>query len=95
MEKQYYVYILANRRRGSMYVGVTSDIGQRIWEHKNKVVPGFTAKYGIDRLVYYEVFSDPSSAIAREKQLKRYVRQWKYNLIEADNPGWDDIVITP
>lgn len=95
MEKQYYVYILANRRRGTMYVGVTSDIGRRIWEHKNKVVPGFTAKYGIDRLVYYEVFSDPSSAIAREKQLKRYVRQWKYNLIEADNPGWDDIVITP
>ena len=95
MEKQYYVYILANRRRGTMYVGVTSDIGRRVWEHKNKVIPGFTVKYGIDRLVYYEVFADPSSAIAREKQLKRYVRQWKYNLIEANNPAWDDIVITP
>jgi putative endonuclease len=95
MEKQYYVYIMASRPRGTMYVGFTSDLGRRVWEHKNKILEGFTAKYGIDRLVYYEVFGDPTEAIAREKRLKRYVRPWKYNLIEERNPHWDDIVLTP
>ena len=95
MDRQYYVYILANRPRGAMYVGVTSDLLRRVWEHKCKAVPGHTAKYVIDRLVYYEVFYDIREAIAREKQLKRYVRQWKYNLIEERNPHWEEIVLTP
>ena len=95
MDKQYYVYILANRPRGAMYVGVTSDLLRRVWEYKSKAVPGHTKKYGIDRLVYYEVFHDVRMAIAREKQLKRYVRQWKYNLIEERNPHWEEIVLTP
>ena len=95
MDKKYYVYILANRPRGAMYVGVTSDLLRRVWEHKCKSVPGHTAKYVIDRLVYYEVFYDIREAIAREKQLKRYVRQWKYNLIEERNPHWEEIVLTP
>jgi putative endonuclease len=95
MDKKYYVYILANRPRGAMYVGVTSDLLRRVWEHKCKAVPGHTAKYAIDRLVYYEVFYDIREAIAREKQLKRYVRQWKYNLIEERNPHWEEIVLTP
>lgn len=95
MYKQYYVYILANRPRGAMYVGMTSDLARRTWEHKIKAVPGHTAKYGIDRLVYYEVFHDVRMAITREKQLKRYVRQWKYNLIEERNSHWEEIVPTP
>ncbi|MGE0669206.1 MAG: GIY-YIG nuclease family protein [Sphingomonadales bacterium] len=95
MYKQYYVYILANLPRGALYVGVTSNLLGRVWQHKNKVVPGHTKKYGIDRLVYYEVFYDVRAAIAREKQLKRYVRQWKYNLIEERNPHWEEIVLTP
>ncbi len=95
MYKQYYVYILANRPRGAMYVGVTADLARRVWEHKSKAVPGYTRKYGIDRLAYYEIFHDVREAIAREKQLKRYLRQWKYNLIEERNPHWEEIVLTP
>ena len=91
MEKQYYVYILASRKNGTLYVGVTSDLVRRIWEHKNKAVKGFTSKYGVDRLVYYEIFDDPENAIKREKRLKEYKRQWKIDLIEKKNLEWEDL----
>jgi putative endonuclease len=71
MTRQYYVYILANRKHGALYIGITSDILRRVHEHKLKLVPGFSAKYRIDKLVYFEMFDDPASAIAREKQLKK------------------------
>ena len=74
-----------------MYIGVTNDLIRRVYEHKEKLVPGFTKEYGIDKLVYYEVFDDPDSAIAREKRLKRWRRGWKVELIERDNPNWDDL----
>ncbi len=91
MEKQYYVYILASRKKGTMYIGVTSDIVKRVWEHKEKFVKGFTSRYNIDRLVYYEIYSDPENAIKREKRLKDYNREWKIELIEKDNPEWKDL----
>jgi len=69
MDKQYYVYILASRKNGTLYIGITSDLIRRIWEHKNKVVEGFSNKYGVDKLVYYEIFDDPESAIKRENVL--------------------------
>jgi putative endonuclease len=91
MTRQDYVYILANRKHGALYVGITSDILRRVHEHKLKLVPGFTAKYGVDKLVYFEMFDDPASAIAREKQLKKWRRDWKLQLIESKNPGWVDL----
>ena len=91
MEKQYYVYILASHKNGTLYVGVSSDLVRRIWEHKNKAVKGFTSKYGVDRLVYYEIFDDPENAIKREKRLKEYKRQWKIDLIEKKNLEWEDL----
>jgi putative endonuclease len=91
MDKQYYIYILANRKNGALYIGVTSGLVKRVWEHKNKVVKGFTSRYGVDRLVYYETFSDPENAIKREKRLKYYKRQWKIDLIEKNNQGWRDL----
>ena len=91
MEKQYYVYILASHKNGTLYVGVSSDLVRRIWEHKNKAVKGFTSKYGVDRLVYYEIFDDPENAIKREKRLKEYKRQWKIDLIEKKNSEWEDL----
>ena len=91
MEKQYYVYILASHKNGTLYVGVSSDLVRRIWEHKNKAVKGFTSKYGVDRLVYYEIFDDTENAIKREKRLKEYKRQWKIDLIEKKNLEWEDL----
>ncbi len=91
MDKNYYVYILASRRNGTLYIGVTSDLIKRTWEHKNKVIEGFTKKYGTDKLVYFEQFSDPENAIKREKRLKRYNRKWKLELIEKENPEWRDL----
>ena len=91
MNKQYYVYILASRKNGTLYVGVKSDLIRRIWEHKDKAVKGFTSKYGVDILVYYEIFDDPENAIKREKRLKEYKRQWKIDLIEKGNPTWKDL----
>ena len=85
-----YVYIAASRSR-TLYIGVTSNLRQRIWKHKNKVFKGFTAKYRIDRLVYYESFSSMHSAIAREKQLKRWSRAKKLELIARMNPTWSDL----
>lgn len=91
MEKYYYIYILASKRNGALYIGITSGLIKRIWEHKNKLVDGFTRKYNINKLIYYEQYSDPENAIKREKRLKKYNRKWKLNLIEKVNPNWKDL----
>ena len=85
------VYILASKRNGTLYIGVTSNLVQRIWQHKNGVVGGFTDKYSVHNLVYFEQNADIQSAITREKRLKKWNRQWKINLIEANNPEWRDL----
>ncbi|MBI4989400.1 MAG: GIY-YIG nuclease family protein [Rhodocyclales bacterium] len=85
------VYILASKRNGTLYIGVTSDLLKRVWEHKNNLVEGFTKKYAVHRLVYYEMLEDMESAIQREKQLKKWNRDWKIDLIEKDNPEWTDL----
>jgi len=87
----YYVYILASRRDGAIYVGVTNDIVRRVYEHRIKAVPGFTSKYNITRLVWFEIYDDPVSAITREKELKKWKRNWKTELIEAQNQQWEDL----
>ena len=91
MEKQYCLYILASGRKGTLYTGMSSDLPKRIYEHKNDVVEGFTKKYGVHRLVYYETHQDVYAAIAREKQIKKWNRQWKIRLIEEGNPEWKDL----
>jgi putative endonuclease len=91
MLKTYYLYIMANKKNGTLYVGVTNDLIRRIWEHKNDVHEGFTKKYGLHRLVWYESTTDIEAAIRREKQLKKWNRQWKIELIEKENPNWDDL----
>jgi putative endonuclease len=90
-EKAFFVYLLASGLRGTLYIGVTSNLLKRIWEHKIKAVPGFTSKYGVDRLVWYEACPSAESAIRREKQMKEWKREWKFNLIERDNPHWLDL----
>jgi putative endonuclease len=85
------VYILASRRNGTLYIGVTSDLKKRIWEHKNDVVEGFTKRYSVHTLVYYELHGTMDSAITREKQLKKWRRSWKLALIECENPNWRDL----
>ena len=87
----YFVYIIASRRDGAIYIGVTNDIVRRIYEHRAKAVPGFTSRYNITRLVWFEIYDDPISAISREKELKKWKRSWKVQLIEKDNPQWDDL----
>lgn len=87
----YYVYILASHRNGTLYIGVTKDLLKRVWEHKNKIIKGFTQKYGVDLLVYFEETNDINSAIKREKQLKTWNRSWKLELIEKSNPNWRDL----
>jgi putative endonuclease len=89
--KQPAVYILANRRNGTLYTGVTSDLLQRVWQHKEKLVAGFTAKYGIRMLVYYELHADMEGAICREKQIKHWRRSWKIKLLESQNQAWRDL----
>jgi putative endonuclease len=91
MTKQYYVYILTNRRNGALYTGVTGELPSRTWQHKEKVVEGFTKKYGICCLIFYEARDNPEAAIRREKQIKKWQRQWKINLIEGFNPAWKDL----
>jgi putative endonuclease len=88
VEKQYYVYLLASKRYGTLYTGVTSDLAKRIYEHEYGLVQGFTKKYNVYQLVYFEVHSDIYEAITREKQIKKWNRQWKINLIEQNNPQW-------
>ena len=85
------VYILASARNGTLYVGVTSDLVKRVFEHRNDFVEGFTKKYKVHRLVYYEVFGDMTAAITREKQIKKWNRKWKHELIERNNPYWNDL----
>jgi putative endonuclease len=87
----YYVYMLASRRNGTLYVGVSNDVMRRSWEHKNDLVEDFTKKYGVHILVWYEVYEDINAAIAREKRLKRWNRAWKIRLIEESNSGWNDL----
>jgi len=91
MSKVGYVYIVANMKRGIMYVGVTSDLVGRAWQHRNGVVDGFSKRYQAKRLVHFEVFEEVSDAIAREKELKKWRRQWKIELIERNNPDWADL----
>ena len=87
----YYVYLLASRPHGTLYIGKTTDLMRRVWEHRNKVVPGFTAKYGVDRLVWFEPQESLEEAFRREKQIKGWKRAWKIELIEAHNPLWADL----
>jgi putative endonuclease len=87
----YAVYILASGTNGTLYIGVTGDLERRVAEHRDGAVPGFTRRYGVKRLIHYEQFGDVNEAIAREKQLKKWNRAWKLNLIERDNPHWDDL----
>jgi putative endonuclease len=89
--KQFYVYILCSKRNGTLYTGVTSDLVKRIYEHKNVLVEGFTNKYNVHRLVWYEVHESPESAITREKQIKKWKRAWKLKLIEKNNPEWKEL----
>ena len=91
MNKQPAVYILANKRNGTIYVGVTSDLVKRIWEHKNNIVEGFTKDYNVHQLVWYELHESMESAITREKRLKDWKRAWKLELIEGKNPDWLDL----
>lgn len=87
----YYVYLLASQPHGTLYIGKTNDLLRRVWEHKNKVVPGFTEKYGVDRLVWFEAHETLEAVFRRERQLKGWKRAWKIQLIEKDNPHWIDL----
>ncbi len=90
-DRKSYIYILFNKPNGTLYTGVTSDLAKRIWEHKNKITGGFTAKYNVDKLGYYEEFTDIKDAIAREKQIKGGSRKKKLDLIMNGNPNWIDL----
>ena len=94
MEKNFAVYILASTRNGTLYLGVTSDLPKRVWEHREGLVEGFSKEYGVKNLVWYEMHSNAEAAITREKQLKKWNRLWKLHLIEAMNPQWRDLYPT-
>jgi putative endonuclease len=94
MSKQPCVYILASDQNGTLYVGVTSDLTKRVWEHKNDLIPGFTRRYSVHDLVWYEMHDSMESAIAREKAIKEWKRHWKLELIERENPEWKDLYPT-
>jgi putative endonuclease len=89
--REYFIYILASKRNGTLYVGVTNNLLKRVDEHKNNLVPGFTSKYSVHNLVYFERYSDIYDAIAREKRIKKWKRAWKIELIEKSNPEWRDL----
>lgn len=91
MDKQFYVYILASKRNGTLYTGMSSNLTQRVWQHKNNSVEGFTDKYNVKKLVYYEVYENAESAITRERQIKKWRRKWKLRLIEEQNPNWEEL----
>jgi len=91
MSKAYYVYIMASKREGVLYIGVTDDLIKRVYEHKSDIIEGFTKKYKVHTLVYFDVADNPISAIIREKQMKKWKRAWKIREIEADNPEWRDL----
>ena len=86
-----YVYIMSNKPKGTLYVGVTNNLTRRVYEHKNKLIDGFTKKYNLNILVYYEIYDDEIKAIQREKNLKHYQRDWKLKLIADFNPQWNDL----
>jgi len=88
---QYYIYILASKIRGTLYIGMTNDLQRRVYEHKLGIKKGFTQKYGVNKLVYYETFQDVNEAIDRENNMKKWKRAWKIKLIEKDNKRWDDL----
>jgi putative endonuclease len=89
--KTFYIYIMASKKNGTLYIGVTNDLRRRVWQHKNDMLEGFTKKYGVHYLVWYEATNDVQEAIQREKQMKKWNRQWKINLIESENPEWADL----
>jgi len=89
--KNFFVYILSNKRNGTLYIGVTSDLIKRVYEHKNNLIDGFTKKYNIHCLAWYEMHETAEAAINREKQIKKWNRKWKLELIEKDNPEWNDL----
>jgi putative endonuclease len=91
MAKTYFVYIMASQRNGTIYIGVTNDLIRRCWEHRDDIIPGFTKKYGVKTLVYYEIFEEVRAAIQRETRLKKYTRARKLELIESVNPRWNDL----
>jgi putative endonuclease len=91
MNKRPAVYVLASKRNGTLYIGVTSDLIKRVWEHKNDLAAGFTRRYGVHLLVWYELHENMESAIVREKRLKEWQRHWKIELIEGANPEWQDL----
>lgn len=92
--KPFFVYILASKRNGTLYTGSTDDLGRRVWEHKEKIRKGFTAKYDVGRLVWYETHDTREAALLREKQIKKWNRSWKLRMIEVINPDWDDLYLT-
>ena len=87
----YYVYLLASQRNGTLYLGVTRDLIRRVYQHKTKATPGFTSQYGVQCLVWFETYDDPTNAITREKEVKKWRRAWKLELIEEANPSWRDL----
>ena len=89
--KEYFVYILSNFTNSTLYVGMTNDLRRRLYEHKNKLIPGFTEKYNVHKLVYYEITTDVKAAIQREKRLKKWNREWKIELIKKNNPKFNDL----
>ncbi|MDA0176007.1 MULTISPECIES: GIY-YIG nuclease family protein [Mesoflavibacter] len=90
-QHQYYLYIISNKHNSTLYIGVTNDLERRMFEHKNKLVEGFSSKYGLDKLIYFEIYQYVNDAIKREKNMKKWKRQWKINLVEKDNPNWEDL----
>ncbi|BDV33956.1 GIY-YIG nuclease family protein [Methylocystis iwaonis] len=93
MERSYFVYMLASQRNGTLYIGVTNDLSRRVHQHKTKQLPGFTSRYNVQMLVWYETYADVTEAITREKQLKKWERRWKLELIESVNPMWRDLYL--
>ena len=91
MDKQYYIYIITNKRNTVLYIGITSSLQKRIYEHRTKAIDGFTKKYNVSKLVYYEIFEDPENAILREKQIKSWSRERKIDLISSVNREWKDL----
>ncbi|WP_226789122.1 GIY-YIG nuclease family protein [Polaribacter porphyrae] len=90
-QHQYYVYIITNKKDEVLYVGVTNDLERRMFEHKNKLVEGFSSRYNLDKLIYFEAYQFINDAIKREKNIKKWKREWKINLIVEDNPDWKDL----
>lgn len=94
MSKNYYVYIVTSQKNGTLYTGITSDIARRTWEHREKIINGFSSKYNTKRLVYVETYNDVAEAIKREKNIKAWKRAWKIEAIEKQNPEWNDLYKT-